>query len=610
MGAPATRGKPKRGAASARGVVKKGRGGRVLNGIPAPFRNPGMMRARGPGPMRGGMRHPIPPPMRGGRPPMRGRLPMPPPMMGPGPRGPPPPGMRPPPPGMRLPPGLRPPPPPMMMMRPPIPPLPMRGAFRGGPRGKPRFPSFRGVNKRGKIIKKTRPSMKNIDLTKPWVSEAIKAEFTKKEELLAAAKTSQSQDDWAKYREQREKCSKVYQEAETQNAGEQEDSNIDPNDYIHQEDELFDRAIEYSDYDEESNFCCDTCEKHFFTTEHYNKHMSEHVTCNLDGCTFTAHEKIVEKHVRMQHATGLYEKIRNVNSPEDIAKWIEERKKNYPNRENILRRSNEQQIRMEKGGRIEKNKNLFGNNRYRLEHSQARSTINKHNRKFQKRKGRRSKPVKKVSLIDEKADWNGSMYPFTGTSELYKEYLEVEKSDYEDDEWENTNKMNVTPVPKLNSALSTLMGAYASDDEYNEPPQYNGAAKGNHSASLNKNILENSKDLQKEKELSDCEAPDEIAIVKNISPPDIESEPPSKPTTASKVSLSRRKNANVKRLERNDNRLKVRGREVTDNFPYSRFRKRKVTLLERLLENEIRQERNVLLQCVRYIVQNSFLKNS
>lgn len=223
MGAPVHSRGNKRGAGNQRGGPAKFRGqGRAFNGHPPPFGNPGMMGPRGG--FRGAMRLPLPP-MRGGRPPMRGRpVPMPPPrMMGPGPRGPPMMGMRPPPPGMRPPhPGMRP-PPPMMMGRPPMPP-PMRGGFRGGIRGKGgRFPpnNMRGVSRKSRIIKK-RPSLKNVDLTQPFVTEAIKAEFAKKDELLAAAKTSQSKEDWAKYREQREKCTKVYQNAEKEAGGQEE----------------------------------------------------------------------------------------------------------------------------------------------------------------------------------------------------------------------------------------------------------------------------------------------------------------------------------------------------------------------------------------------------
>lgn len=93
--------------------------------------------------------------------------------------------------------------------------------------------------------------------------------------------------------------------------------------------------------------------------------MLEHRTCNLDGCTFTAHFKVIEKHVLMQHATGLYDKIRNLNTPEDIAKWVEERKRRYPNRENILKRQEQQEEKLKCGMRIKKNENRFGKNKFR-----------------------------------------------------------------------------------------------------------------------------------------------------------------------------------------------------------------------------------------------------
>jgi hypothetical protein len=202
---------------------------RPLNGNFTPFNNPPMMRPRGPfppnrgGPM--GMRPMMGPPNMRALPP-RGvppRLPrgpmMPPRMMGPCPRIPPPrPGMRPPPPGMR-------PPPPHMMGMPPGPP-PMRGmGFRRGiPMNRHRkFPmgNFKGVQK-GRIMKRGRSMIKDLDLTKEWVTDAIRDEFKKNDELLAAAKNSDSKEAWATYRGHREKCSHMYHAAEMEFVGQQE----------------------------------------------------------------------------------------------------------------------------------------------------------------------------------------------------------------------------------------------------------------------------------------------------------------------------------------------------------------------------------------------------
>lgn len=172
------------------------------------------MRPMGPGPMPG-MR---PPPMRGMPPLSR---------MGPGPRGPPF-GMRPlpppPPHNLRPPPRMRPPPP--GMMRPMMPPLPIMGhggpglrGFRPGPPPPLMLPNKMRKIQKGRVVKKKRVVIKDIDLTKPWISEQIKVEFTKKEELLKNAKNTQNPGDWSLYREQREKCNKMYMTARTEYIG-------------------------------------------------------------------------------------------------------------------------------------------------------------------------------------------------------------------------------------------------------------------------------------------------------------------------------------------------------------------------------------------------------
>jgi hypothetical protein len=87
--------------------------------------------------------------------------------------------------------------------------------------------------------------------------------------------------------------------------------------------------------------------------------------CGVDGCQYTAHENLIENHIQMQHLTGLYEKIRNVNTPEDIAKWIEERKVKYPTKENVQRRYERQEEMLKRGEKIGERKNRFGKDRTR-----------------------------------------------------------------------------------------------------------------------------------------------------------------------------------------------------------------------------------------------------
>lgn len=106
-------------------------------------------------------------------------------------------------------------------------------------------------------------------------------------------------------------------------------------------------------------YACDTCEREFQTYWQHQKHMNEHKTCNIDGCTFTAHEKIIAKHIQMQHYSGLYDKIRNLNTPEDIGKWIADRKRKYPSKENVEKRYKQQEEMLKRGERLKKNCSRF-----------------------------------------------------------------------------------------------------------------------------------------------------------------------------------------------------------------------------------------------------------
>lgn len=148
--------------------------------------------------------------------------------------------------------------------------------------------------------------------------------------------------------------------------------------YRHPEDS--DSEVENEEFVEFSNaetedFSCDTCDKYFSFKEEYDVHMSQHKVCNLDGCTFNAHEKIIERHIRLQHSTGLYDRIRNINSPEDINKWIEERKRKYPNKINIQKRYQEQEEQIKRGERIFKSKRKFAENKHQSKYNTWHVTI-------------------------------------------------------------------------------------------------------------------------------------------------------------------------------------------------------------------------------------------
>lgn len=195
------------------------------------------------------------------------------------------------------------------------------------------------------------------------------------------------------------------------------------------------------------------------------------------------------------------------------------------------------------------------------------------------KKKRKPKPPPKVSLIDEKSDWNGHMFPFKGTSTLFTEESHKQISDFEDDEWEHHS--GVSSV-KVNNSLGSLMAAYGSDCD----------------------------------NASDNEPPEEIKIVKSSS-----NEPSSTDIVVNQqpsTSKLKRKRVHQKKPQKSNkdfDNAAVPSTSTgitrrTDKFPHNHFRRRKVTLLEKLLESEIRHERNLLLQCVRYVVDNNFFRAS
>lgn len=64
--------------------------------------------------------------------------------------------------------------------------------------------------------------------------------------------------------------------------------------------------------------------------------------CGLDECTFRAHPKVIESHQRMQHFCfrdrTLVKRFMSLDTEEDIEKWKEERRRNFPTKDNIIKK--------------------------------------------------------------------------------------------------------------------------------------------------------------------------------------------------------------------------------------------------------------------------------
>ncbi|KAJ3203322.1 nuclear fragile X mental retardation protein interacting protein 1 [Dinochytrium kinnereticum] len=92
-------------------------------------------------------------------------------------------------------------------------------------------------------------------------------------------------------------------------------------------------------------FSCDACEQQFKNLTKYEEHVAGHQKCA--ECDFVASKKVLAIHVDEAHAPGLV--IKKVEDPEEIARWIAERKRNYPTDANIAKRKAEEEDRADIG---------------------------------------------------------------------------------------------------------------------------------------------------------------------------------------------------------------------------------------------------------------------
>ncbi|KAM7350982.1 nuclear FMR1 interacting protein 1 [Cochliomyia hominivorax] len=414
---------------------------------------------------------------------------------------------------------------------------------------------------------------------------------------------------------------------------------------------------------------CEPCELELHSLEDLKRHRAQHEKCPVDGCLYKGHPSVMDKHINALHSSGLFDKFKKLSTPEEIAAWREERRKRYPTLANVLLKQKAQEQRQKRGERLEANKNRFGkqNDRKRVypnaqdntrllveknprEENKINSRNNKRNRKNkrsnQKSKQQEQKPKvqNEVKQINDKIQEGeetettcGGIKMFKGTSQLkdYKHFSDKKKvvtnnalfglvgmygSDDDDSEELGDNSDNELETEKITEDSRTLSDNCQESNEIENIDNKN----VNEDIDINKEVLLNQEcniqlninneesilnELSKNDELNEKyednlsdEAPEELAIQRSI--PDYPINPQKNLDNIFNEEMQTKHHQKTEQSGISKQRKLLKRKSGLD-YRKARLRKQN-TMLEKLLENDIRHERNVLLQCVRYVCENNF----
>lgn len=328
---------------------------------------------------------------------------------------------------------------------------------------------------------------------------------------------------------------------------------------------------------------CEPCDRDFSTRTALDAHQKMHVKCEENGCSFTASSKAVKLHFIQTHAEGKF-RI-SLQTPEEIAKWREERKRNWPTVENVSRKK-AKQMEDERDGILIRTKEFVYTDREHKGRGRGRHRGGIRERGRGRGGYQTGKKFNNVDMNNNKK--NNSDISDTNATDVINSVASTDMS-----------KDNALDSGKTTSGLS-LLQSYGVDELSDDEGVVSKEDFSNVHPSVTEtstNIIQNLENMKKEMEDGELESEEESIKVKSFEKYNNKSHVSNEPTNCKQLHKAKTDRSNAKHKKGRNNKQS----EVKKNT--------KVSLLEMLLAKEIRHERNVVLQCIRYIVKGNFFQS-
>ncbi|XP_068142295.1 FMR1-interacting protein NUFIP1 [Drosophila tropicalis] len=394
---------------------------------------------------------------------------------------------------------------------------------------------------------------------------------------------------------------------------------------------------------------CNNCDMELANSQDMKRHLQQHETCPAEDCDFSALSNILECHIESNHITGLYQKVKKVWTPEDIAAWRAERRKRFPTTANVELAKRAKEQRLKRGERLEASKSRFGKiedrKRTRTTAPLAQGNKRKHKQNSFKSKQQHKKPKVETDqpsakkLEEEEKDAPTSVVEkFRGTSGMldYKHVKDKKSaennalsnllgmygsdSDEDQEEVEDGSKdemdtNTITPLSdeKVVEVKDVVVVELEGIEQNSAPLSDKKAATSSTPLTEENGVLEvtqianlEAKDeshLPPSTDDDDDEGPDEVPIERLVITKCDENQQVIQKSQCDRDSKPSTSKPLVKQFIPIPNKTK---RHSGLNYKRAKQLYRHTTMLSKLLESDIRHERNILLQCVRYVCEKDF----